>query len=456
MAARVVWHRIKVLSWTLCMILMLRYGCGLEEIEIDERQIVINDIAKGKLVLQDQLGRLNNVPATTHKISHGADPLETNPTVYQKVAARQAAETTNTSGLTVVTVFNNSTIYGTNTTIVTLATESNFTTTLTAVLSTLATKTPIPVATNLVLEEVAYPFYEYFANSSSYSLGGLLPIAIDGVPTLSGVQFVEAFKCQLGILNSNPGILPHSYIPYTIRNVAGNSIPLATGEAYEFAAEEYFMVIGPPESVQVPPIGYMYAAQNITIISPSASAIDIGNSTLFPSFFRTIPSDNLQARAMAETMRLFGWTFVAALFTNDAYGTSGQVSFRAQAGRNLIKVTCASSFTPGTLTNVEKFSDCVAASDANVVLLWSTQRGVRSVAMLLTPYPPAACVVGLEDAANVLSVMYQNVTNDDLTFIASDAWAVINPETFNATTQRTGVSFPLSYLNGTTNDNQRS
>lgn len=365
---------------------MLRYGLGLDDAELGENQVIINDIAKGRLVLRDHIGQLKRDRISTRDDFLDTGPRDSHQRQYQKVAAHLAPETTQTSSLTVVTVFNNNTIYGTNTTIVTLATETNFTTTITAVLKTLIPETPIPEATNLVLDNVAYPSFEYYVNASSYALGGLLPITLDGVPTLAGVQYVEAFKCQLGILNSNRDILPHSYVTYTIRNAGVNSIPLSTGEAYEFSLEEYFMVIGPPESVQVPPIGYLYAAQNISIVSPSASSVDIGNATLYPSFFRTIPSDNFQARAIAETMRLFGWTFVAALFTNDAYGTSGQVAFRTQAGRNRIKVTCARSFTPGTLNNIEKFSDCVAASDANVVLLWSTNNETGQHAKLFTFY----------------------------------------------------------------------
>lgn len=356
---------------------MLRYGFGLDNAEISESQFIINDIAKGRLVLRDHLNQLKGDLITAKNDLPCTDLHDSRRRPYKRMAAHLAPETTQTSDLTVVTVFNNSTIYGTNTTIATLATETNYTTTITAVLKTINSETPIPEATNLVLNDVAYPSFEYFVNSSSYALGGLLPISLDGVPTLSGIQFVEAFKCQLGILNSKQDILPHSYVTYTIRNAAENSIPLSTGEAYEFSAEEYFMVIGPPESVQVPPIGYLYAAQNISLISPSASSIDISNATLYPSFFRTIPSDGLQARAIAETMRLFDWTFVAALFTNDAYGTSGQVAFRAQAGRNRIRVTCGNSFTPGTLNNIKRFSDCVAASDANVVLLWSTNHGTN-------------------------------------------------------------------------------
>lgn len=55
-----------------------------------------------------------------------------------------------------------------------------------------------------------------------------------------------------------------------------------------------------------------------------------------------------------------------------------------------------------------------------------------------------------ESAANALSFLYQNATNNRLTFIASDRWAFIkDPSTFNDTVARTGYSFPLEFINGT-------
>lgn len=360
---------------------------------------------------------------------------------YTKMAAM--LDTLSSEGDTVVTVFNGTTIYGLNTTIVNLETETNGTVTISDFGAPTSVFTPLPRAAYYIFADVSYDSYEYFANASSYEMGALFPLTLNDIPYLPGVQYVEAFKCQLGILNSNMDLLPNSYVAYTIRN-SDHKIPLATGEAFEFERQYYFMVVGPPYNDQVSSISYLYSPQNISFVSYSASAVDIGNSTRCPSFFRTIPPDNFQARAMAETMRLLGWTYVAALFTNDAYGLSGFEAFNTQAGRNGIKITCTTTFNPGTTDELQNFSSCVADSDASVVLLWST---ISSEHMIGTNY---FSIVDQDNAANVLAFLYNNATNSRLTFIASDRWAFIkDPSTFNDTTSRTGYSFPLDFINGT-------
>lgn len=360
---------------------------------------------------------------------------------YMKMAAM--LNTVSSEGDTVVTVFNGTTIYGLNTTIVNLQTETNGTVTISSFKSRTSMLTPMPTAAYYIFADVAYDSYEYFANVSNYEMGALFPMTLNGIPYLTGVQYVEAFKCQLGILNSDRSILPNSYVAYMIRN-SDSKIPLATGEAFEFDRQYYFMVVGPPYNDQVAPISYLYSPQNVSFVSYSAAAIDLGNSTRCPSFFRTIPSDNFQARAMAETMRLLGWTYVAALFTNDAYGLSGFEAFTIQAGRNRIQTTCTTSFTPGTIDALEGFSSCVADSDASVVLLWSTTTSRHKIET------HSFSIVDQDNAADALAFLYNNATNSRLTFIASDRWAFIeDPSTFNDTKSRTGYSFPLEFINGT-------
>lgn len=338
------------------------------------RRQIVKGLSAGKIALSS--GNLRRVGSSS---GMGPIPVATSEPPdfrYTKMAA--ILDTISSAGDTVVTVFNSTTIYGLNTTIVNLRTGTNGTVTISSFTSPTSPFTPMPRAAYYILGEVAFDSYEYFVNASSYEMGALFPLTLEDVPYLAGVQYAEAFRCQLRILNSNRAILPNSYVAYTIRN-SDHKIPLATGEAYEFDRKYYFMVVGPPYNDQVSSISYLYAPQNLSFVSYSASAVDIGNSTRCPSFFRTIPSDNVQARAMAETMRLFSWTFVAALFTNDAYGLSGFEAFITQAGRNRIKVTCANSFNPGSTEELQIFSSCVAASDASVVLLWSKAFGMHTV-----------------------------------------------------------------------------
>lgn len=43
----------------------------------------------------------------------------------------------------------------------------------------------------------------------------------------------------------------------------------------------------------------------------------------YPLFFRTVPSDASQAQALAELLRVMGWTWVGLVSADDDFGRSG-------------------------------------------------------------------------------------------------------------------------------------
>ena len=55
-------------------------------------------------------------------------------------------------------------------------------------------------------------------------------------------------------------------------------------------------------------------------ISYLASCPCLSDRTKFPNFFRTIPSDIYQARAMAQLAIRFKWTWTGAVIENNDYG----------------------------------------------------------------------------------------------------------------------------------------
>lgn len=57
----------------------------------------------------------------------------------------------------------------------------------------------------------------------------------------------------------------------------------------------------------------------------------LSNKFLYPSFFRTIPSDKNQVTAMIQLLVRFNWTWVALLGSDNDYGLQGMQSLSQQA-----------------------------------------------------------------------------------------------------------------------------
>ncbi|XP_063785751.1 extracellular calcium-sensing receptor-like [Pseudophryne corroboree] len=58
-------------------------------------------------------------------------------------------------------------------------------------------------------------------------------------------------------------------------------------------------------------------------VSPYSSASLLSNQKMFPSFFRTAPSDKLQSIGLAWLILSFGWTWIGLLATDNDYGLLG-------------------------------------------------------------------------------------------------------------------------------------
>lgn len=66
-------------------------------------------------------------------------------------------------------------------------------------------------------------------------------------------------------------------------------------------------------------------------ISYASTSAKLSDKTRYDYFARTVPPDFYQAKAMAEILRFFNWTYVSTVASEGDYGETGIEAFEQEA-----------------------------------------------------------------------------------------------------------------------------
>ncbi|XP_012815788.1 extracellular calcium-sensing receptor [Xenopus tropicalis] len=136
-------------------------------------------------------------------------------------------------------------------------------------------------------------------------------------------------------------------------------------------------------------------------ISYFATSSILSNRNLFPSFFRTIPSDELQMKGLAQLVSHFGWSWVGVVVSNDDYG---------QYGIQVVKQELSSSGV------------CIAFIEK--ILTGETNKNAPDIVQVIKRSTAKVVVAIASDPDFVMVVeelVMQNLTG--IIWVASEGWA---------------------------------
>uniref|UniRef100_UPI00398E82DD extracellular calcium-sensing receptor-like n=1 Tax=Pristiophorus japonicus TaxID=55135 RepID=UPI00398E82DD len=160
-------------------------------------------------------------------------------------------------------------------------------------------------------------------------------------------------------------------------------------------------IVGDARSTQSIIIGRIAGRFRIPMVSYSSSCSCLSNKLEFPTFFRTIPSDSFQAKAMAQLVKHFGWTWVGSIATQDDYGQYLVQLFNEQ---------------------IQNYGICLAFTEA-IPKLPSRQKILQIVDTIKKS--TAKVIVLFAGVGDIISlaneVVRQNITNKQ--WIASETWS---------------------------------
>lgn len=90
-------------------------------------------------------------------------------------------------------------------------------------------------------------------------------------------------------------------------------------------------LIGTAMSFTTIPLASLMSLYSIPQVSSAASSRLLSKKDLYKSFFRTIPSDTNQIKAMLDVFKRFGWNYIFAVGSDDDYGKLGVSDLKQEA-----------------------------------------------------------------------------------------------------------------------------
>lgn len=103
----------------------------------------------------------------------------------------------------------------------------------------------------------------------------------------------------------------------------------------------------------------------------------LSNKYLYPSFFRTIPSDKNQVAAMLQLLVRFQWTWIALLGSDNDYGLQGMRSLFEQADQSGVCIAYQAVIPKLTQDNSNIMNNIVQGilkTKVNTIVVFSSKR----------------------------------------------------------------------------------
>ena len=241
-----------------------------------------------------------------------------------------------------------------------------------------------------------------------------------------GIQRQEAMVFAIQRINNDRMLLPNLTLGFDIRDTCVNQ-DTALQHSLDFLnvdvggrarqGKGISGVIGAASSQVSIYVANLLRLFEIPQISYASTARVLSDKSRYEYFFRTVPPDSQQARAMADLIYYHNWTYVSMIHTSGAYGRDGIEALKDELNM---------------LSNQSNATFCTAA-DIELSIEATKQEYNEAINMLVDyEYTSNATVVvifgQLVTAEGILDA-YERRRNSDpkvaekcITWIASDAW----------------------------------
>ncbi|KAK0141152.1 Extracellular calcium-sensing receptor [Merluccius polli] len=228
---------------------------------------------------------------------------------------------------------------------------------------------------------------------------------------LRAFRWTQVMIFAIEEINNSPTLLPDISLGYNILNSCAsptNTLRAALTLVSRTKENESNSTCRPPVTALIAESGSSqslilagtFGPFKVPIVSYFSTCACLSNRAKYPTFFRTIPSDFYQAKALAALVKRFGWRWIGAIQSDNDYGRNGILAFREEVEKMGVCVAFV-----GTVLRTYKRDKILAVIDMIK----------RSTVKVILAFVPEGDLHPL-----MTEIVKQNITG--IQWIASEAW----------------------------------
>ena len=215
----------------------------------------------------------------------------------------------------------------------------------------------------------------------------------------SGIYLVEAMRYAIDKINSNSNILFGIKLGFRIFDTCSSIRRLRSDIPAVILDPQCAAVVGPATSDEAIIASVAIGTFNMGLISYSATSIELNNREKYFNFYRTVPSDEIQAKALVDVLKHFNWSYISTVNSHGNFGQQGMEQF--------IKL-------------LSKENICI--STRNVLPYKATKADFKAVIQNLEKDPNARTVILFASAQDINGLLKATNANSKFTWLSSSAW----------------------------------
>ncbi|NWH63724.1 TS1R3 protein, partial [Geococcyx californianus] len=254
-----------------------------------------------------------------------------------------------------------------------------------------------------------------FRRPGDYILGGLIPFGTDTInltarsePTLvvcerlfiDGLIWALGMKFAIDQINNSTSLLPGVKLGYEMYDTCfepavalqpsllfltrNGTMGIGVLCDYTDYQPRVTAVIGPHKSDLCLVTAKLFSSFLIPQVSYGASSEKLSDTELYPSFYRTVPSDKNLVEAVVLLLNKFGWNWIATIGSDDEYGRGAQELFLSIAGNHSICIAFEGLIPtdlsdPKAQNQLEETIRLINKTNVNTIVLFSFSQPAQAL-----------------------------------------------------------------------------